>query len=148
MMADSLGFAADWLEKELAQGKTFNQALESFISHVIDEHSAVIFNGDGYSEVWHKEAERRGLPNLRTTPEALAELTKPEVVDLYEKAGVLNRAELKARQEIYLEQYCKTVRTEANLVIRMAHTIIYPAGMARAREAVNAGAGRKVLNAA
>ena len=87
--------------------------------HVIDEHSAVIFNGDGYSEVWHKEAERRGLPNLRTTPEALAELTKPEVVNLYEKAGVLNRAELKARQEIYLEQYCKTVRTEANLVIRM-----------------------------
>ena len=129
MMADSLGFAADWLEKELAQGKTFNQALESFISHVIDEHSAVIFNGDGYSEVWHKEAERRGLPNLRTTPEALAELTKPEVVNLYEKAGVLNRAELKARQEIYLEQYCKTVRTEANLVIRMANTIIYPAGM-------------------
>jgi len=129
MMADSLGFAADWLEKELAQGKTFNQALESFITHVIDEHSAVIFNGDGYSEVWHKEAERRGLPNLRTTPDALAELTKPEVVNLYEKAGVLNRAELKARQEIYLEQYCKTVRTEANLVIRMAHTIIYPAGM-------------------
>ena len=129
MMADSLGFAADWLEKELAQGKTFNQALESFITHVIDEHSAVIFNGDGYSEVWHKEAERRGLPNLRTTPEALVELTKPEVINLYEKAGVLNRSELKARQEIYLEQYCKTVRTEANLVIRMAHTIIYPAGM-------------------
>ncbi len=129
MMADSLGFAADWLEKELAQGRTFNQALESFISHVIDEHSAVIFNGDGYSEVWHNEAERRGLPNLRTTPEALAELTRPEVVNLYEKAGVLNRAELKARQEIYLEQYCKTVRTEANLMIRMAHTIIYPAGM-------------------
>ena len=72
---------------------------------------------------------RRGLPNLRNTPEALPELTLPEVIALYETHGVLNRAELKARQEIYLEQYCKSVRTEANLVIRMARTVIFPAGM-------------------
>ena len=103
--------------------------MESFISHVIEEHSAVIFNGDGYSEVWHNEARRRGLPDLRNTPEALPELTRPEVIALYEGQGVLNRAELKARQDIYLEQYCKTVRTEANLSIRMARTIIFPAGM-------------------
>ena len=129
MMADSLGFAADWLERKLGEGMPFNAALESFIGHVMDEHSAVIFNGDGYSEVWHKEAVRRGLPNLRNTPEALPELTLPEVIALYETHGVLNRAELKARQEIYLEQYCKSVRTEANLVIRMARTVIFPAGM-------------------
>lgn len=129
MMADSLGFAADWLEKELGAGKPFNAAVESFIEHVIDEHSAVIFNGDGYSDVWHKEARRRGLPDLRNTPEALPELTRPEVIDLYERQGILNRAELKARQDIYLEQYCKTVRTEANLAIRMARTIIFPAAM-------------------
>ena len=72
---------------------------------------------------------RRGLPNLRTTPEALPELTRPEVVEIYEKAEVLNRAELKARQDIYLEQYCKTVRTEANLTIRIARTVIFPAAM-------------------
>lgn len=129
MMSDSLGFAADWLERELQKGETFNAAVESFISHVIEEHSAVIFNGDGYSEVWHKEARRRGLPDLRNTPEALPELTRPEVIELYEKAGILNRAELKARQDIYLEQYCKTLRTEASLVIRMARTIIFPAAM-------------------
>lgn len=129
MMADSLGFAADWLEREITSGTAFNAAVESFISHVIEEHSAVIFNGDGYSEVWHNEARRRGLPDLRNTPEALPELTRPEVIALYEGQGVLNRAELKARQDIYLEQYCKTVRTEANLAIRMARTIIFPAGM-------------------
>ena len=129
MMADSLGFAADWLEREIGQGRSFNEALESFISHVIEEHSAVIFNGDGYSEIWHKEAVRRGLPNLRTTPEALPVLVTPEVVEVYEKAGVLNKAELRARQDIYVEQYCKTVRTEANLIIRMARTIIFPAAM-------------------
>ena len=129
MMADSLGFAADWLERETAAGADFNAAVESFITHVMEEHSAVIFNGDGYSDVWHQEARRRGLPDLRTTPEALPELTKPDVVTIYERAAVLRRDELRARQEIYLEQYCKTVRTEANLVIRMARTIIFPAAM-------------------
>ena len=141
MMADSLGFAADWLERETAAGADFNAAVESFITHVMEEHSAVIFNGDGYSEVWHQEARRRGLPDLRTTPEALPELTKPEVVTIYERAAVLRRDELRARQEIYLEQYCKTVRTEASLVIRMARTIIFPATM-RYQGELAATAGR------
>ncbi|MDE7372118.1 MAG: glutamine synthetase type III, partial [Desulfovibrio sp.] len=141
MMADSLGFAADWLERETAAGADFNAAVESFITHVMEEHSAVIFNGDGYSDVWHQEARRRGLPDLRTTPEALPELTSPEVVRIYEKAAVLRRDELRARQEIYLEQYCKTVRTEANLVIRMARTIIFPAAM-RYQGELAATAGR------
>lgn len=141
MMADSLGFAADWLERETAAGADFNAAVESFITHVMEEHSAVIFNGDGYSEVWHQEARRRGLPDLRTTPEALPELTRPEVVTIYERAAVLRRDELRARQEIYLEQYCKTVRTEANLVIRMARTIIFPAAM-RYQGELAATAGR------
>ncbi|MBD5626339.1 MAG: glutamine synthetase type III [Desulfovibrio sp.] len=141
MMADSLGFAADWLERETAAGADFNAAVESFITHVMEEHSAVIFNGDGYSDVWHQEARRRGLPDLRTTPEALPELTNPEVVRIYEKAAVLRRDELRARQEIYLEQYCKTVRTEANLVIRMARTIIFPAAM-RYQGELAATAGR------
>ena len=129
MMADSLGFAADWIERELGEGTPFNEAVQSFIRHVIDEHSAVIFNGDGYSEVWHKEARRRGLPDLRNTPEALPELTKPEVVDLYERQGILHKAELAARQDIYLDQYCKTVHTEALLVLRLARTVIFPAAM-------------------
>lgn len=141
MMADSLGYAADWLERETAAGADFNAAVESFITHVMEEHSAVIFNGDGYSEVWHQEARRRGLPDLRTTPEALPELTRPEVVTIYERAAVLRRDELRARQEIYLEQYCKTVRTEANLVIRMARTIIFPAAM-RYQGELAATAGR------
>lgn len=141
MMADSLGFASDWLERETAAGADFNAAVESFITHVMEEHSAVIFNGDGYAEVWHQEARRRGLPDLRTTPEALPELTRPEVVKIYEKAAVLRRDELRARQEIYLEQYCKTVRTEANLVIRMSRTIIFPAAM-RYQGELAATAGR------
>lgn len=129
MMADSLGYAADWIGDRLGAGDDFNEAVQSFITHVMDEHSAVIFNGDGYSRIWHEEAGRRELPNLPAAPDALPHLTSPEIVDLFERMGVLSREELKARQEIYLEQYCKTVNTEANLVIRMARTIIYPAAM-------------------
>lgn len=141
MMADSLGFAADWLEKERKNGVSLNAAVESFIRHVIEEHSAVIFNGDGYSEIWHKEAARRGLPNLASAPDALPILTSPEVTELYQNAGVLTKDELRARQEIYLEQYCKTVRTEANLAIRIGRTIIYPAAM-RYQGELAATAGR------
>ena len=93
------------------------------------EHDAVVFNGDGYSEAWHIEAERRGLPNLKTTPDALPVLGSPEVVKLFTTYGVFSEAEVKSREEIYLEQYCKTIQTEANLVVRMAKTIIFPAAM-------------------
>lgn len=130
IMADSLGYAADYLEQQLkTNGNQLNAAVQEFIRHMVDEHSAVIFNGDGYSEIWHKEAERRGLLNLRTTPDALPVLTSDAVVDLYTRQGVLTKQELKARQEIYLEQYCKTLRTEANLAIRLAQTSIFPAAM-------------------
>lgn len=129
MMADSLGHAADWLAAAIAKGDSLNAAVESYITHVMEEHSAVIFNGDGYSEIWHKEAQRRGLPNLAATPDALPELTRPEVCALYEGQRVLTCDELKARQEIYFEQYCKTVATDATLAIRIARTIIYPAAV-------------------
>ncbi len=129
-MADSLGFAADWLEREIKEGKSFNDALQSFITHVMEEHSAVIFNGDGYSEVWQKEAVRRGLPDLHSAPDAIPVLESPEVMDLYVRLGIMNQAEVKARAEIYLEQYCKTIRTEAALTVRIARTKVYPAALA------------------
>mgnify|MGYP005898386425 CR=1 FL=1 len=145
IMADSLGHAADFLEGDLARGKDLNAAIQHYVQHVIEEHSAVIFNGDGYSSIWHAEAERRGLPNLRTTPEAMPELIRPEVIDLYERLGILNRAELKARYDIYLEQYCKTVRTEAILTTRIARTIIFPAAMRYQGELAETAARMKAI---
>lgn len=146
MMADSLAHAADWLGSAIAGGENLNAAVESYIGHIMEEHSAVIFNGDGYSEIWHKEAQRRGLPNLASTPDALPELTTPQVCALYERHGVLTCDELRARQEIYFEQYCKTVATEANLVIRMARTIIYPAAMRYMGELARTAASMKSLD--
>lgn len=135
IMADSLDFAATRLEKTTeGDPQKLNDAVEELIREIMEDHSAVIFNGDGYSDVWHQEAGRRGLPNYRTTPEALMVYTSAEVIDLYVRFNVLSRQELKARQEIYIEQYCKTVSTEANLVIRMGRTIIYPAGLRYLKE--------------
>jgi glutamine synthetase len=130
MMSESLDYIATELEKATkGEPKKLHDAVQKLLQKLIKEHEAIIFNGDGYSEEWHKEAEKRGLPNMKTTPDALPALTSKEVVTLFTKYGVLSEAELKSRQEIYLEQYCKTINTEANLVIRMARTIIFPAAM-------------------
>jgi len=130
MMAESLDYVATELEKLGRVNKTqFNEGVQKLLQKIMKEHDAVIFNGDGYSEAWHKEAAKRGLSNLKTTPEALPVLTSKETIALFTKYGVLSEAELKSRQEIYLEQYVKTIFTEANLVIRMARTVIFPAAM-------------------
>ena len=130
MMAESLDYVACELEKLGKTNKSkFNEGVQNLLQKLMKEHDAIIFNGDGYSEAWHKEAKKRGLPNLKTTPEALPVLTSKEVIELFGKYNVLSEAELKSRQEIYLEQYVKTINTEANLVIRMARTIIFPAAM-------------------
>ena len=139
---DALGQFADKLDG----AADFEMALHDLIKETIKAHKRIIFNGDGYSEIWHQEAERRGLPNYRTTPEALMVYTSPDVVDLYSRYNVLSRQELKARQEIYIEQYCKTIRAEANLVIRMGRTIIYPAGLRFQQELLRACLDMRALN--
>lgn len=130
MMAESLDFIASKLEAATGgDAAKLNAAVQAVIQEIIKEHDAVVFNGDGYSEEWHVEAEKRGLPNLKTTPDALPVLTSPEVVKLFTTYGVFSEAELASRKEIYLEQYVKTLQTEAALVVRMAKTIIFPAAM-------------------
>jgi glutamine synthetase len=130
ILAESLDYIATKLEEATGKDPSkLNDAVQALIREIITEHEAVIFNGDGYSEEWHQEAERRGLPNLKTTPDALPVLTSPEVVELFTKYGVLTEAELKSREEIYTEQYCKTIETEAQLVVRMAKTIILPSAI-------------------
>jgi glutamine synthetase len=129
-MAESLDYIATELEKLGKVNKAqFNEGVQKLLQKIMQEHDAVVFNGDGYSEAWHKEAAKRGLPNLKTTPEALPVLTSKEVIELFTQYGVLSEAELKSRQEIYLEQYVKVITTEANLAIRMARTVIFPAAM-------------------
>lgn len=130
IVSESLDYVATKLEMAVAENPGgLNAAIQSLLKEIISEHGAVIFNGDGYSEAWHNEAAERGLPNLKTTIDALPVLVSDEVIEVFEKYGVLSRRELESRYDIYLEQYCKTVNVEALLVAKIARTQIYPAAV-------------------
>jgi glutamine synthetase len=134
IMAESLDFVATKLEAATGKGKALNAAVQDLLAEIIQQHGAVIFNGDGYSEEWHQEAEKRGLPNYKTCVEALPVLQQPDVVALFDKYRVLSPRELKSRYEIFLEQYVKSINVEAKLTIKMAKTSILPAALRYQRE--------------
>ena len=129
IMAESLDYVATRLEEEIEGGKDLNTAVQTLLHEIITEHDRVIFNGDGYSKAWHKEAEERGLSNLRATCDALPVLGEEDVLALYEKYGVMSRRETLSRRDVYLEQYVMSVQVEARLMIEMARTTIYPAAV-------------------
>jgi glutamine synthetase len=130
MLADSLTWVAERLEAAVGSGTALPTAVLGVLKVIMDEHSAVVFGGNGYSAEWHKTAEERGLPNLRSCVEALPVLKEKAVEELFAKAGVLTPAELASRFEVYAEQYIRTIEVEARLAISIAKTQIYPAAMA------------------
>ena len=121
--------AFDSLAEELSSfaPETFLAQLQETLKRRISEHKRIIFNGDNYSEEWVKEAERRGLPNLKNTMTALHTLVNEKNVALFEKYGVFSRRELESRFEIFLEEYHRRIRIEGRLSWEMAATIILPA---------------------
>ena len=139
IMAASLDEMGAMLEKEL-KGKKGKKALEDAVSavlrKVIKEAKPILFDGDGYSEEWHREAEQRGLLNLRTTLDALEHLTSEENKKLFEKYGVLSERELESRHEVALEQYFMTINIEAETTESMARTMVLPAAVRYLRELV------------
>ncbi|RLS32097.1 MAG: glutamine synthetase type III [Planctomycetota bacterium] len=128
IVAESLDYIATELEK-VTGGDTgkLPLAVEQLLQKIVSEHKAVIFNGNGYSQEWHDEAKKRGLPNLKATPEALGVLASPTNIALFEKYGVLSERELRSRYEIYMERYCKDINTEAQSVLQIAKTMVLPA---------------------
>ena len=106
IMADSLDYMATILEKAVGDGEDFDKAVQKLLTEIITEHGAVVFNGDGYSENWQTEAAERGLPNLKTTLDAIPELVKPEAIEVFEKYGVFNERELHSRDEVRFESTC------------------------------------------
>ena len=146
MVAESLDYMATELEAVTGgDSSKLNAAVQTLLQKVITEHDSVIFNGDGYSVKWQEEAARRGLPNLRTTPEALPAISSPASVELFARYNVLSANELFSREEIYTEQYCKTIETEANLMLRIAKTIIFPAAVRYQNELAQACANLKAI---
>ena len=124
-VADSLSQMADELEK----ADDFNDAVLKLICKTINEHKRVIFDGNGYSKEWVEEAERRGLPNKVSFVDAIESLTYSDTVRVFEKHGVMSKAELQARAEIDYEIYSKTTNIEANTMIEMASRKFIPAAI-------------------
>ena len=127
IVAEAFCEAADTLEREMAQGKEFELAVHDLIKEYMTRHQRIIFNGDGYSKEWVKEAERRGLPNIGSMVEAAGTLTTDKAIRLFEKFGIFNRAELVSREEILYETYAKTINIEALTMINMANKKYIPA---------------------
>ena len=142
-VAESLKIYADRLEN----AENFEDVLHEMIRKTIKDHKRVIFNGNGYDDTWIKEAvEKRGLLNYRTTPDCMPHLLDEKNVRMLTSHKVFSEAELKSRCEIMLENYCKTVRIEANTMIDMAKTEIAPAVSAYVLELANTAAAKKAVD--
>ena len=125
IVAESLDEIASELEK--FPKKSFNEKLQLLLQKIIKEHKRVIFNGDGYTAAWKKEAAKRGLPNFPSTPEALGAFVSEKSKELFGKFNVFTEAELESRYEIFMEEYAKKIKIEGELSLSLARTVIMPA---------------------
>lgn len=130
IFADSIDYIATQLEAATAGDPSkLHTAVQDVLKKIIDKHGAIIFNGDNYADAWREEAAKRGLPDLKTTPEALPMLIEDDVIELFNRHNVLSKDEMRSRYDTYLEQYNLKVEVEAKTVAEMANTIIYPAAV-------------------
>ncbi|MCK5844144.1 MAG: glutamine synthetase III, partial [Victivallales bacterium] len=122
--AEALDEIATKLEK--VSKSDFNKELQKILQAIIKKHKRVIFNGDNYTGEWVKEAEKRGLPNLQKTPEALKALLDKKAEKLFEKYSVFSKKELRSRYEVFVENYETTIMIEGSMTLKIAKTMILP----------------------
>lgn len=139
IVAESLKQFADILEP----ADDFDQALESLIKETIKEHKRILFNGNGYDESWIEEAGKRGLLNLKSTPDALPYFLHKKNVDLFTSHKVFTKEEMESRYEILMENYCKVINIEALTMIEMVKKEILPAVSAFSKELSDALLAKK-----
>lgn len=142
IVAEELAQFSDELEK----ADDFDSAVKALIRRTFDEHQRIIFNGDGYDAQWVVEAEKRGLSNLRSTPEALSKYLTDKNVELFVKHNVYSEVELHSRYEIQLENYSKIINIEAETMLDMAKKDILPAVSSFVRELADTALAKKALS--
>jgi len=146
IVCESLDYCATKLEKATGGDPSkLNAAIQTLLSEIYVENERIVFNGDGYSKAWHEEAAARGLLNMKTATEALLVLGEKPIQELFAKYEVLTERELQSREHIYLEQYCKTVHTEALQTLEMARTLIFPAAIRYQSELAGTCANLKLV---
>ena len=130
IVAESVDHMSAEMKRKLGKrGSKLETAVIEVVRAVYREHGRVVFDGDGYSEAWHAEAAKRGLLNLSTTPDALPQFVTPAAVQVFSKYKVLDKREITARYEVYVEQYITKVNIEAETTANMARTVILPAAL-------------------
>jgi glutamine synthetase len=145
IVAESIDELVNELEPLISKENDIELALEKLITRDIKTVKRIIFNGDGYSEAWHKEAEKRGLLNLRTTLDAIPNLSSEKNKNLFEKYGVLTAREVEAREEIAFDQYFKTVNIEGETTAEMAQTMVLPVAVRYLNEVLEAADRTKAI---
>ena len=143
-VAEELSQFADELEKS----SDFKGDLHKLILKTIKDHKRIIFNGNGYDDAWVKEAEKRGLLNLKSTPEALTKILDEKNVKVFEKFGVYSKVELTSRYEIHNENYSKIINIEALTMLDMAKKLYLPSASAYAKQLAETIAAKKAAGGA
>jgi glutamine synthetase len=127
IVAEAIDAMAEDLQNAIGSGKSVEDAVTEVVKASYAANEQIVFGGDNYSEEWHAEAERRGLLNLRTTPDALPWIVNPQTVTVFENYQVLSERELEARYEVFSEQYAVKLNIEAETAASIARTMILPA---------------------
>jgi glutamine synthetase len=151
IVAEALDEICTKLEADVKSGRDFNESLQKILAGIIEKHKRILYNGDNYTEEWAKEAEKRGLPNVKKTPDALKAFNTEKAKKLFSKYGVLSEKELHSRFEIYNEIYVKTIEIEAGVTLTMAKTMFIPSAVRAQAElagAIKAVSGSAMTGAA
>ncbi len=127
IVAEAIDYLAEELETALESGTELESALRPILQRSYAENRRIVFGGDNYSDEWHAEAERRGLLNLRATPDALPYLVADDTIAVFSNYGVLSQRELESRYEVFLEQYVTKINIEAETAASIARTMLLPA---------------------
>lgn len=141
IVADVLSEFADRLEK----ADNFEKELKSLMKETIKKHKRIIFNGNNYSDEWTKEAEKRGLLNLRTTVDAIPHFINKKNIQLFAKNGIFSEIEMRSRYEIMLENYCKVLNIEVLTMLEIVRRSIMPAATAYSKQLSETAAVQKSL---
>jgi glutamine synthetase len=143
IVAESLDYIATKLEADVKAGKELNKAIQELLPPIVKESKKVIFNGNGYSEEWHQEAAKRGLPNHKNTVEVLPVITRKDTIELFTKYKVYSEKELQSRFNILAEAYVKTLNIEANTALMIAKGQILPAALRYQKEVADSVSATK-----
>src|SRR5436190_11098467 len=147
MVAESLDYVATELENAIKGGKALTPAIQELLPRIVKSCKKVIFNGDNYTEEWHNDAAKRGLPNLKSTVDCLPVFKKKEVIDLLTKYKVYTAKELESRYNILSEKYVKEIAIEAQTMINLAKTMILPAGLRYQKDVADSVGAAKAAGA-